>query len=91
MVITEKSVPSFADGIKTRDEQFGMLLISRRTPILTLNDDSTAIWKKIDGVKNVSSIVRELTTEYDCSEKVLVATVIAFLENCHKLGLITIQ
>lgn len=82
------SIPVCADDIKTRGETFGMLLISKRTPILTLNDDSTAIWRKLDGARDVSSIVSELKNDYDCPENELEETVLSFLDSCHKLGLI---
>lgn len=85
------SIPVCADGIKTRNETFGMLLVSKRTPILTLNDDSTSIWQKIDGVRDVSAIVTELKNEYDCPENELEATVISFMDSCYKLGLIEFQ
>lgn len=82
------SIPVCADGIKTREETFGMLLISKRTPILTLNDDSTAIWSKVDGAKTISAIVTELKNEYACPKNELEATVISFFDSCYKLGLI---
>ena len=85
------SIPVCADGIKTRNESFGMLLVSKRTPILTLNDDSTAIWRKLDGARDVSSIITELKNEYDCPENELRDTVISFLDSCYKLGLIEFQ
>ncbi len=88
MDIKLTSVPVCVDGIKTRSEAFGMLIVSKRTPILTLNDDSTAIWRKLDGEKDVLTIVSELKNEYDCSEDELVATVVTFLDNCYKLGLV---
>lgn len=85
------SIPVCADGIKSRKEAFGMLLVSKRTPILTLNDDSTAIWQKLDGARDVSTIVTELKNEYDCTENELEDTVISFLDSCYKLGLIEFQ
>ena len=88
MEIKLTSIPVYSDGIKTRDEAFGMLLISKRTPILTLNDDSTAIWCKLDGSKDVLTIVSELKNEYDCPESKLEATVLSFLDSCYKLGLV---
>lgn len=85
------SIPVCADGIKTRGEAFGMLLVSKRTPILTLNDDSTAIWRKLDGVRDVSAIVSELKNEYDCPKNELDVIVLSFLDSCHKLGLIKLR
>lgn len=82
------TIPVCADGIKTRAESFGMLLISKRTPILILNDDSTAIWQKLDGAKDVLAIVSELKNDYDCPESELIVTVLSFLDNCYKLGLV---
>lgn len=82
------SIPVCAEGIKTRNEAFGMLLVSKRTPILTLNDDSTAIWRKLDGTRDVSAIITELKNEYDCPENELKGAVISFLDSCNKLGLI---
>lgn len=85
------SIPVCADGIKTRGEAFGMLLVSKRTPILTLNNDSTAIWRKLNGARNVSAIISELKNEYDCPKSELEATVLSFLDSCYKLGLIEFQ
>lgn len=88
MDVKMTSIPIGAEGIKTRIESFGMLLVSKRTPILTLNNDSTAIWRKLDGKRDVSAIVSELKNEYNCPESELETTVLSFLDNCHKLGLI---
>ena len=57
----------------------------------TLNGDSSSIWRKIDGVRDVSAIVTELKNEYDCPENELEATVISFMDSCYKLGLIEFQ
>lgn len=91
MEVKLASIPVCADGIKTRDEVFGMLLVSKRTPILTLNDDSSAIWRKVDGIRSVSAIITELKKEYDCPESELEASVLSFLDNCNKLGLIEVK
>lgn len=88
MNIKLKNVPVCAESVKTRREDFGMLLVSKRTPILTLNDDSVAIWQKMDGIKDISAIISELRNEYDCSEKELEETVLSFFDSCHKLGII---
>ena len=90
MKIKTTNIPVYAEDIKTRKEKFGMLLVSKRTPILTLNDDSSAIWQKIDGQRDVFSIISELKKEYDCPQKELEFTVLTFLDNCYKLGLIKI-
>lgn len=81
-------VPVYEKGIKTRNEKFGLLVISKHTPILTMNDDSMAIWNLIDGHRNVGSIISSLQKEYDCSAEELKQAVIDFLNNCYKIGLI---
>lgn len=88
MDIELTSIPAYEDGIKTRNENFGLIVISKHTPILTMNYDSTAIWKMIDGERNVSSIISSLQKEYDCPEDEIKQAVIDFLDNCYKIGLI---
>lgn len=88
MDINIHSIPIYTDDIKVRKESFGMLLVSKRTPILTLNDDSTAIWCKINGIDDIKTIISKLRKEYNCSSSELEDTVITFLDNCNKLGLI---
>ena len=91
MEITLSAVPFVAEGIKVRRESFGLLLVSKRTPILAMNEDSAAVWQKIDGTRNVSDIIIAMQDIYDCPEKELADTVLSFLENSRRLGLIEIR
>ena len=46
-----------AEGTRVREEDFGLLLVSKTTPALALNDDMKAVWELIDGKNNCEQIV----------------------------------
>lgn len=91
MEIAMSAVPAVAEGIKTRSESFGLLVVSKRTPILVMNEDSAAVWQRIDGTHNVSEIIASLQELYDNAENEIPDTVLSFLENCKRLHLIEIH
>ena len=86
MQITKDMVFSFSEGVKAREEDFGLLVVSKSTPALSLNQDSKFVWNLIDGEKCVSDILSALEKEYqeDGLENLLFQT----LESLYNLGLI---
>lgn len=88
MVINKESIPKVITGIKVRDEKFGLLLVSKRTPILALNADSTMIWKCFDGESAIEDIAVKINVGGAESLPETVEIVKCFVESCYDLGLI---
>lgn len=88
--IQRKTVPKVHENIKTRKEQFGLLIVSKRTPILALNEDSQMIWECFDGKSTVEEIACKLQEEMEENWEQTVETVKCFVESCYDLGLIEI-
>lgn len=57
-----------SDGVKSREESFGLLLVSKTTPAMSLNHDAKDVWNLIDGVKTVSEIVKILEQQYESND-----------------------
>lgn len=91
MDIQMKSVPIASTNVKVRKEQFGLLLVSKRTPILALNEDSAMIWNCFDGRSSVGEIARKLQAELGGDLEETEEAVRCFVESCYDLGLIEIQ
>lgn len=82
--------PVVKDGVRVREEAFGALLFTNRTPILSLNKNSYAIWKEITGNKTVGEICslirKQLGTVEDPSKAICL-----FLSACEDLDLIAFR
>ncbi len=91
MNISMESVPKISDNVKARKETFGLLLVSKRTPILALNEDSMEIWNHFDGVKSVEEIAQEINSELETDLAETAETVKCFVESCFELGLIELS
>jgi len=88
--IQKETIPKIHENVKARKEQFGLLLVSKRTPILALNDDSRVIWECFDGVSTVEEIASRLKEETEEDLEQTIETVKCFVESCYDLGLIEI-
>lgn len=53
-----------AEGTRVREEDFGLLLVSKTTPALALKDDMKAVWELIDGKNNCEQIVSAVKAQY---------------------------
>ncbi|MHB9296064.1 hypothetical protein PilKf_01818 [Pillotina sp. SPG140] len=58
------NVYRIADGVRVRDEDFGLLVVSKSTPALALNNDMKLAWNLIDGVRSVSDISNTINEAY---------------------------
>jgi hypothetical protein len=58
------NVYRIADGVRVRDEDFGLLVVSKSTPALALNDDMKLAWNLIDSVNSVNDISAALGEMY---------------------------
>ncbi len=86
MIIIGNEIPRVSDLVKVRDEEFGLLLVSKKTPILALNEDSKMIWECIDGKKTISEIAEFIDLSYEVKDSY--KTVECFIESCFELRLV---
>ena len=82
------SVPRISTGVRARDEGFGLLVVSKRTPILSLNNDSALIWKMIDGKSTLAEIISKVNQQIDGDEERNSDVVFQFVRSCYELGLL---
>ncbi len=75
-------IPAIMDRVKTREEDFGCLVFTNYTPILSFNSDAYSIWKLIDGKRSVADIISVLGVGNNSN------MVIEFLSGCKDLNLI---
>jgi len=52
------------DFVKTREEDFGMLVVSRRAPAMCINNDAVKIWKMCDGAHSIKDMAIKLAGEH---------------------------
>ncbi|TCX53567.1 PqqD family protein [Dehalobacter sp. 14DCB1] len=63
--IEMNNIYQISEGVKSREESFGLLIVSKTTPAMSLNHDAKAVWELIDGVKTVSEIVTIVAQQYE--------------------------
>jgi len=70
-ILKDETVYKIAEGVRTREESFGLLVISKQTPTLSLNKDSEFVWKLIDGNHTILDIIKSVLEEFsgDDAEK----------------------
>ena len=90
MIIENEMVFKISEFVKVREEDFGLLLVSKKTPILALNKDSRLIWNNINGESSVEQIVKKVNSSIDGDDKEIQAIVKEFIDSCYKLRLIEI-
>lgn len=91
MTIEGNKVPKVSNLVKVRNEEFGLLLVSKKTPILALNEDSKLIWECIDGIRTVDEISEYLNTEFDFDFTETSKIVKCFIEGCYELRLLEFE
>lgn len=65
MKINDNTVLEFVEGVKCREERFGLLIISKTTPALSLNEDGKAVYELINGENSVGKIIEEIKNKFD--------------------------
>lgn len=84
--MNELTVFRLVEGVKAREESFGLLIVSKSTPALSLNEDGKVVWELINGKNSVNDMIDEVSKQYD---KVSVREkVIELVEGFEKLNLI---
>lgn len=90
--MNECDVPARNEEVKSRPEGFGMLLLMAGLPMLCINQDGEKIWGLCDGVRSVGDIVRLCMQEEGAEvEAETRQSVVAFLEEAHRLGLVSLS
>ena len=57
-----------SDGVRARKEDFGLLVVSKSTPALALNEDMAVVWELIDGEATFGKILSIVKTQYTGSD-----------------------
>lgn len=52
--------------------------------LFTLNDTGKEIWKRLDGKKNLKTIIGELTAEFDATEEEIEKDVLGLMQELQK-------
>jgi methyltransferase-like protein len=84
--IKHEAVYKITDGVRARDESFGLLVVSRTTPALALNMDSKFVWNLLDGNRTVENIIKAVRNEYNGDD--VEKNIETLLTDLVKLGLI---
>lgn len=84
--MNDLTIYRFVEGVKSREEKFGLLIVSKTTPALSLNKDGQFVWMLINGENTVKDIINEISKRYK-SDSVR-EKVIKLLKGFEKLKLI---
>lgn len=75
-MIDNNTVYKLSNGVKAREESFGLLIVSKTTPALSLNHDGKEVWTMINGENTVNDIISFISKQY---------TSVSVEEKVHKL------
>lgn len=84
--MNELTVYRLVEGVKAREESFGLLIVSKSTPALSLNEDGKVVWALINGKNSVKDMINEVSKQYDIAS--VREKVIELVEGFEKLNLI---
>mgnify|MGYP001497917794 CR=1 FL=1 len=84
--MNELTVYKIANGVRAREESFGLLIVSKTTPALSLNPDGKNVWSLIDGSNTVNDIINKVAGQYQSNS--VEEKVIKLLEGFESLKLI---
>lgn len=84
--MNELTVYRLVEGVKAREESFGLLIVSKSTPALSLNEDGKVVWALINGKNSVKDMINEVSKQYDKDS--VREKVIELVEGFEKLNLI---
>ncbi len=78
-----------SDGIRAREEEFGLLVVAKSIPALSLNKDMKVVWDLIDGKNTCADIIAAVKNKYPTSNNVE-AKIMKIFDLLSKLNLIKI-
>lgn len=85
-MMNELTVYRLVEGVKAREESFGLLIVSKSTPALSLNEDGKVVWTMLNGENSVKDIIDEVSKQY--KEDSVRGKIIELIEGFEKLHLI---
>lgn len=59
-----------SDGIRAREEDFGLIVVAKTIPALSLNNDMKFVWNLIDGKNTCADIIAAVKNTYPKSSQV---------------------
>lgn len=83
-------IPRIKKGVRVRREEFGLLLFTNRTPILSMNSDAAAIWNLIDGCRSTADIASSIA-KLEGDETRAAYIVNEFIMSCMDLDLVGLE
>lgn len=60
----ENAIYLIADGVRHREENFGLMIISKTTPVLLFNDDMKVVWNLLYNGASYVQIIDALKAQY---------------------------
>lgn len=60
----ENTIYLIADGVHHREENFGLMIISKTTPVLLFNDDMKVVWNMIYHGASYVQIINAVKAQY---------------------------
>ncbi len=87
----DNMIPFIMENIRIREEEFGLMVFSNRTPVLTFNQDAAIIWRQIDNNKTVIQISNEIDCIKNGEGNSNLEVIRDFLEACNKLRLVSFR
>lgn len=83
-------IPRIKKGVRARREEFGLLIFTNRTPILSMNTDAAAIWNLIDGCRSTADIASSIPQlEGDATK--IACKVNEFIMSCIDLDIVELD
>ena len=76
-----------SEGIRAREEDFGLLVVAKTIPALSLNKDMKVVWDLIDGKNTCADIIAAVKKQYPNSD-IVEAKVAEIFDVLSKLNLI---
>ena len=67
--LTLTSILNVNSSARTREESFGILIASRTTPAVCLNEDAILIWNLCNGKNTLQAIIDKLTQDFPKDNK----------------------
>ena len=77
-----------AEGVRARNEDFGLLIVSKTTPAMSVNMDGKFVWELIDGKNSLSDIISKVNEEYELKD--VKKNVCAIIDGFLQLNLISV-
>ena len=74
------------EGVRVREEEFGLLVVSKTTPALVLNNDMKVVWELINGENTCKQIALAVKAQYTDSN--VESKVAEIFDTLAKIGLI---